>query len=74
MPSCDPEKPCDSHNQMNRRGGKSCRSRYTLPLVRPVMSGSRAVTCKGCPAFVDSRGGRDRPLGLATLVFIQDEE
>lgn len=57
MPSYDPEKPCNNHNQMNRRGGKSCRSRYTLTLVRLVMSGSRAVTCKGCLFFVDSRGG-----------------
>jgi hypothetical protein len=49
--SYDPEKSCDNHNQMNRRGGKSCRSRYTLTLVWLALSGHREIACKRLPVF-----------------------
>ena len=48
MPSYDPEKPYDNHNQMNRRGGKSRRRRYTLPpLIRAAGSvwGDDGIDC-----------------------------
>ena len=56
MSSCDPEKPCNNHNQRNRRGGKTCRSRYTLTRMGLSLSVHREMICKGCLLFVNSRG------------------
>lgn len=58
MPSYDPQKPCDNHNPRNRRGGKSRRSRYTLPPqgmaeTRPFEA--VGITCQRFVVFHDSQ-------------------
>lgn len=51
MSPYDPEKPCDDHNQMNRRGGKTCRSRYTLTARTWEVIRHWQLTGKGCLCF-----------------------
>jgi hypothetical protein len=51
VPSCDPEKPCDDHNQMNRRGGKTCRRRYTLPARACDVTRRCEATGESCLRF-----------------------
>lgn len=54
MSSYDPEKPCNNHNQMNRRGGKSFRSRYTLTARAWEVTRRWQVTGISCLRFAVS--------------------
>ncbi len=56
----DPEKPCNNHNPMNRRGGKTCRSRYTLTDRSWGETGRLELTGKSCLRFVDFHASQGR--------------